>query len=234
MKSVEISAKTVGEAIEIALKELDIERRQGKVTVLNEGRSGILGIGTESASVKVEVIERPVTTGPDIPEIAQEALQTLIDLMDLDGTVEQSFPVIPAGQDDATNPVSFEIKGDDLGILIGRRGQTLAVLQYVLRLIISHKTGVWASVVIDVEGYKERRNEAIRALAQGIADRVKSRSVPFTLEPMPAYERRIVHMALAESSDVVTESIGEGEGRKVVVSPKRRGRSHNWNTKEEL
>jgi spoIIIJ-associated protein len=116
--------------------------------------------------------------------------------------------------------VSFDIEDDDLGILIGRRGQTLACLQYIVRLIIFNQTKVWVPVTIDVEGYRQRRAEALQALASRIADQVRANGVPFTLEPMPAYERRVVHLTLADHPDVVTQSIGEGEARKVVISPK--------------
>ncbi len=104
--------------------------------------------------------------------------------------------------------------------MIGRRGQTLSCLQHIVRLIVGHQTDAWLPITIDVAGYKQHRYEALQALAQRMAEQVKVRRAPFTLEPMPAYERRIIHLALAEHPDVTTQSIGEGEARQVVILPK--------------
>jgi spoIIIJ-associated protein len=119
-----------------------------------------------------------------------------------------------------TDPITLNIRGDDLGILIGRRGQTLACLQYIVRLIVSHRSEEWLSIVIDVEDYKQRRYKSLQALAYRMAERVKEKKVPFGLEPMPAYERRIIHLALADHPDVTTQSVGQDEARKVVIVPK--------------
>jgi spoIIIJ-associated protein len=124
-----------------------------------------------------------------------------------------------AGEDNAA-PITLNIKGDDLGILIGRRGQTLSCLQHIVRLIVGHQTEVWVPIIIDVEEYKQRRYEALQALAWRIAEQVKADGESFALEPMSAYERRIIHITLAEHCDVTTRSIGEGEARKVVILTK--------------
>jgi spoIIIJ-associated protein len=115
-------------------------------------------------------------------------------------------------------PVMLDLEGDDLGILIGRRGQTLAHFQYIVRLIMAHKLQMLVPVTIDVEGYKKRRYESLTALAHRLAAQVRSRGTPFTLEPMPPDERRVIHLALSEEPDLVTDSIGEGEERKVVIA----------------
>ena len=116
--------------------------------------------------------------------------------------------------------VGLNIEGEDLGILIGRRGQTLASLQYIVRIMVSCKTSQWLPIVIDVDGYKERRYQALQALAGRMAEQVKARRTSFSMEPMPAYERRIVHLTLAENPHVTTQSVGLGEARKVVISPR--------------
>ncbi len=155
----------------------------------------------------------------DITEVAKSALEMLISKLGVEASVvPQVKPV--AEEEEGASYINLDIKGDDLGILIGRRGQTLACLQYLVRLIVGHQTQSWVPIVIDVEGYKQRRNEALRALAWRLAEQVKARKVPFTLEPMLAYERRIIHLALADHADVTTESIGEGEARRVVIRPK--------------
>jgi len=150
--------------------------------------------------------------------VAQDSIETLLTMMGVTASVmPQAAPVVDEEKEADTPPVTFDIQGEDLGLLIGRRGQTLACLQYIVRIIVSHKTGEWLPIVIDVEGYKQRRYEALRTLALRIAERVKASKTPFTLEPMPAYERRITHLTLADHPDVTTQSIGEGESRKVVI-----------------
>jgi spoIIIJ-associated protein len=115
--------------------------------------------------------------------------------------------------------VLLDVSGTDLGILIGRRGDTLSSLQYVVNLIVSRKLKVNARVTVDVEHYRERRYESLRNLALRIADEVKSTDRSISLEPMPSNERRIVHLSLRDYLDVSTQSVGHGEGRKVVISP---------------
>ena len=153
-------------------------------------------------------------------EAAREILEELLELMDIEADVIPStgFPV--EGEEGMLSYASLNIEGDDLGILIGRRGQTLSALQYMVRLILCHNTQEKLPIIIDVEGYKKRRYDALRALAQRIAEQVKARKRPFTLEPMPAFERRIVHLTLSKDPDVTTESTGMGEARKVVIMAK--------------
>ena len=156
----------------------------------------------------------------NVDETAKGVLETLLNLMGMVVSVEPCAEPFIEEEEEATTPVTFDIKGDDLGILIGRRGQTLANLQYMVRLMVTHQTGTWVPITIDVEGYKQRRYKALQTLAWRMAEQVKVRGAPFTLEPMSAYERRIIHLALADHSDVTTQSTGEGEGRKVVILPK--------------
>jgi spoIIIJ-associated protein len=233
MDVLEISAKTVDEAIEKALDEMGLMRDEVKVTILSEGKSGgIFGIGAEEARVKVERLtpdpNKADIVPNDLAKTAQETLETLLKLMEVDGTVVlNSLP--DENTDEPGEPISFNIEGEDLGILIGRRGQTLAALQYILRIIVGHQTTNWVPITVDAEGYKDRRLEALKALAIRMADTVKTRGTPFTLEPMPPYERRIVHLALVDHPAVFTESIGEGESRKVVIRPKRSSGIRNDN-----
>jgi spoIIIJ-associated protein len=115
----------------------------------------------------------------------------------------------------------LDVDGEDLGLLIGRRGQTLSSLQYLLNLICSKKIGKRVALGVDVDGYRRRREESLVSLAQRTASRVRSTGRSVTLEPMPPNERRIIHLTLAEDANVVTVSIGEGESRKVAVTPSR-------------
>ena len=220
MKSLEISGKTVEEAIQRALEQLNVSRERVEVTVVKEGKPGILGLGAEPAKIRVRsLVELPEKEG-DIAEVVKRVLESLLTMMGVAASVVPQAKPFVEGEEGVTAPITFDIKGEDLGILIGRRGQTLSCLQYIVRLIVGHQTEAWVPIIIDVEGYKQRRYEALRALAWRMAEEAKANGVPFTLEPMPAYERRIVHIALAEHPDVTTQSIGEGEARKVVILPK--------------
>lgn len=227
MEILEVSGKTVDEAIAKALKQLNVKREEVNVTILSEGKSGgLFGLGSEDALISVEVLDAASVpkmseaTADEVVASARSTLEELLRLMGVEGTVVPGTYPDESGEPNSA-PIAFNIEGDDLGILIGRRGQTLSSLQYILRLIVGHKTNTWIPIVIDAEAYKQRRYEAIQALAHRMAENVKTKGTPFTLEPMPPYERRIVHMALANHSAVYTESIGEGESRKVVIKPKR-------------
>lgn len=217
MENLEISAKTVEEAIQRALEQLGVSREEVKVTIVKEGKSGLLGLGAEEAIVRVSRLE---AEDKSMQETAQGVVEAIVAKLEVEASVVPQPSPLAEGGDEAMAPIAFDIKGDDVGILIGRRGQTLACLQYIVRLIMASQTKRWLPITIDVEGYRQRRNKSLQALAQRIADQVKTRKAPFTLRPMPSYERRIIHLALAEHPDVTTESIGTGEARRVVISPK--------------
>ncbi len=214
MKELEVSAKTVDEAIRIALEQLGVTEDQVEVVVLKKGRSGVLGMGVEEASIKVKLLAVSAEKA-DVVEVAKEVLETLVKSMKIaaDVSVNKS----------ATGelPVTLNIEGDDLGVLIGRRGETLASLQYIVRLIVSEKLKAWMPINVDVAGYKKRRYESLQNLALRLAEQVKSNRRLITLEPMPADERRIIHLALTDHPDVTTQSMGEGEMRKVAILLKK-------------
>ena len=217
MESLEMSAKTVEEAIQLALEKLNVSREKVKVTVVKEGKSGILGLGGEESIVKVTLLENGSAEEVDVAERAKDILENLLSAMGVQASV--NVKTEPVEDEGAPGQVTLDISGDDLGILIGRRGQTLDSLQYMVRLILAHQLKSWLPVIIDVEEYKQRRLQALQNLAYRLAENVQIRKVPFTLEPMPAYERRIIHMTLAEHPNVTTHSIGMGESRKVVIEP---------------
>ena len=156
----------------------------------------------------------------DLTGAAQSVLETLLDLMGVPASVAPATTLLVEDEEGTADTINLEITGEDLGILIGRRGLTLSCLQYMVRLIVGHLTQKWLPITIDVEGYKRRRYNVLQALAWRIAEQVKTRKVPFALEPMLAYERRVIHLALADHPDVTTQSSGEGEARKVVILPR--------------
>ena len=182
--------------------------------VLKKGKLGFLGLGAEEARVRVTVLPSAEADRASVI-LAKEILQRLLELMKVSASVDvkESLPAAMTGR----SPIALDISGEELGILIGRRGQTLSSLQYVVYLMLSHQMKARVHVSIDVEGYRERRREALRNLALRMAERVKTTGHSVTLEPMPASERRIIHLALQDYPGVTTESIGEGEARKVTI-----------------
>jgi spoIIIJ-associated protein len=245
-ESVEVSARSVDEAIDIALADLGLKRNQVTIEVLTSGKAGLFGLGGEQARVRVTALEegmaRPMAEDEEaLPEellreenvdikpldsdevkAALEYLQELVRLMDIDAEVTLREPETAADGLGRASAV-LDIDGEDLGLLIGRRGTTLAAIQYMVNVMVTRKTGSRVLVTVDVESYHRRREDTLRNLARRMADRVRQSRRPMTLEPMPANERRIIHLALSEDSSVVTGSVGQGEDRKVVIRPRGGG-----------
>ncbi len=220
MAGVEASGKTIDEALEAALSDLGLTRDQVAVEVLSEGRGGILGIGGEPARVRVTPLASAEGPAGEDTDFAVTTLRDLLRLMGVDAEVTARAPETPGDGVGMVKAV-LDVTGDDLGILIGRRGETLGSLQYVVNLIAGRKLGAKSIFAVDVEGYRRRREDSLRKLALRMAARVKESGRSVTLEPMPANERRIVHLALAQDPKVMTASLGEGESRKVSITLKR-------------
>ena len=221
MESLEVSAKTVDEAIERGLQQLGLTREQVETVVLNKGKLGFLGMGAEEAVVRLTPLQ-PVQEQSDLPSAAKAALEEILRRMKLKAHVELRTDVQEEEGESGIPPIALEVDGEDLGILIGRRGETLAALQYILRLIVAHQEKARVPLTVDVEGYKQRRYGSLRELALRMAQQAVSTRQSRTLEPMPADERRVVHLALSVNPDVMTQSVGEGELRKVVIMPRKR------------
>jgi spoIIIJ-associated protein len=171
----------------------------------------------EPAEPQPEVV--PSQARPSADVVACEVLSELLNLMRVQATVRiRQDEDMPTGED--APPFVLDILGHDLGILIGRRGQTLYALQFMTRLIVSHEMGKWVNLVVDVEKYKVRREKALRQLANRLAERVVLTQQPVALEPMPPHERRIIHVTLRDHPIVATESVGQGDRRKVTIIPK--------------
>lgn len=176
--------------------------------------SSDLGLGDVSVA-EGEMQEVEVATREDV-EITVDVLQHILRYMNIHATVQVR----------SNNPLTLNIHGihENLGLLIGRRGETLAALQLLVSLIVGHRTKHRMRIVVDAENYRERREENLRSLALRVAQQVRNYRRSIALEAMPPHERRIVHIALSDSKDISTESIGEGEARRVVISLKRPGR----------
>ena len=208
MKSIEVVARTVDEAIAEALRALNVEREDVEVTVLEEGNKGFLGIlGSKQAKVRVDkkIPEYEVKL-----EAAVEFLQELLGHMGLAPEV--------SGQPDEES-INLRIDGDDLGILIGRRGQTLDSLQYITSLAVNRQGGEWMRINLDIGEYRAKREETLRSLAQRAAMKAESSNRRVALDPMNAAERRIVHQELQGFPGVITQSEGQDPYRRVIILP---------------
>lgn len=241
-KSVNSGGRTVEEAIQAGLAELQVERDQVEVELLS-------GMGADlEHPVMVQLTVReiqdnfaPVSAplAPTLGSIAQtsaivETASATQEPQEIAETAKQVLETMLRGMGirsqvvvhrDTSNggegpEFVLDIVGADLGILIGRRGETLRDLEYLARLIVSSKTRSNTRFIVDVEGYRTRRERVLRELAKRMADRVKQNRQPITLEAMPPNERRIVHITLKEHPSVKTQSIGEGDRRRVMILPK--------------
>ncbi|MQF92770.1 MAG: protein jag [SAR202 cluster bacterium] len=219
-----MSARTVDEAIELGLKELDADRDEAEVEILSRGKAGFLGIGAEVARVRVTRISAGrnaagmPTTGEGETTAAGVATAAVGRILEAAG-VNVTRTLRAANDPESGGPI-IDLAGEDSGLLIGRRGQTLQALQFLVNLIV-RKQFEGVRVVLDVENYRQRREFQLRDMATKVAARVTQTNRSITLEPMPPADRRIIHTSLTDNPDVSTESTGEGEGRKVTIMPKR-------------
>lgn len=173
--------------------------------------------GPEEEEARAEAPKAPALSPKEVERIAREALQGILQRMSIQARIVSKPPTEFMLEGDNPPPVVLDIQGRDLGVLIGRRGETLGALQFLVRLIVNHRTRRWYNVVIDVQGYKERREQQLRRLAERMAEQVVATRRSVVLEAMPPYERRIVHLALRNHPKVTTHSIGEGDNRKVMI-----------------
>lgn len=209
------TGKNVDEAITKALVNFGVTSDKLEYEVVDKGSNGILGIGSRpakiNAKVKEEVIE-VASTPEDIQKVVVEFLDKVFKAMNL--TVKINVDV----KDDS---VDIDLVGDDMGVLIGKRGQTLDSLQYLVSLVVNKKSDKYLRVKLDTENYRERRKETLENLAKNIAFKVKRTKRPVSLEPMNPYERRVIHSALQNDRYVTTKSEGDEPYRHVVVLLKK-------------
>ncbi|WP_010246658.1 RNA-binding cell elongation regulator Jag/EloR [Acetivibrio cellulolyticus] len=201
---VEKTGKTAQEAIDIALEELQCDRDSVDIEVLEEGTKGIFGFGSKVAKVRVTLKESN-------SEKAREFLLSVFEKMNVEAE-------IIAEEDE--DSILLKIKGDDIGIIIGRRGETLDSLQYLTSLVVNKSKEDYKRVVIDIENYRQKREETLVKLANRLADRVVKYKKNITLEPMNPYERRVIHSSLQNHKYVETYSVGEEPNRKVIITLK--------------
>ena len=243
MEYKEFSAKTVDDAITAACQDFFVTSDKLDYEVLEEGSSGFLGIGAKPALIKARVkedkeivkesVKEPVkevlkeekkfvketakvsnVDAREVEEAAKKFLGEVFDAMEMEVIVDAKY-------DDAEKALDVDMRGEEIGILIGKRGQTLDSLQYLVSLVVNRGQADYIRVKLDTENYRQRRKETLENLAKNIAYKVKRTKRPVSLEPMNPYERRIIHSALQNDRYVTTHSDGEEPFRRVVVSFKK-------------
>ncbi|HLQ83311.1 MAG TPA: RNA-binding cell elongation regulator Jag/EloR [Pseudogracilibacillus sp.] len=204
MREATASGETVEEAIESALAQLNLSKEQVEITVIDEGKKGFLGIfGASRAIVKATEVQNNI-------EKAEQFIKDMTKNMNIETEVETIV---------SENHVTFNLSGEKIAILIGKRGQTLNAIQYLVQLVINKDSKQYYSVTVDAEGYRNRRKETLESLALKMADKSKRMNRKVALEPMPAFERKIIHNVLQNESDVQTYSDGNDPHRHIVIKP---------------
>lgn len=238
--NIEVIAPTIEEAISKGLEKLGSSQEEVDVEILDEGNKGLFGLGSRQARVRlsqksktlepekktndlqitptVEDVENTNQGEDPLLKIARETVSELIAKMNIDADVTTEFG--ESDDDQRRPPIYIDIHGNDLSILIGRKAETLDAIQFITRLILGKEMERSIPIIVDVEGYRKRREQQIRQLASRVADQVVETGRSQALEPMLPNERRFVHIELRHNPSVFTESTGEGSHRKVVIYPK--------------
>ena len=210
MEFIEVSAKTVNDAITEACQRLGVTSDKLEYEVVEEGTTGFLGIGAKPAIIKAAVKVEEIS----VEDKAKNFLKDVFEAMNLTVVVDVKY-------DEVQNNMDIDLSGDEMGVLIGKRGQTLDSLQYLVSLVVNKDVDDYIRVKVDTENYRQRRKDTLENLAKNIAYKVKRTRRSVSLEPMNPYERRIIHSALQNDKYVTTHSEGEEPFRKVVVTLKR-------------
>jgi spoIIIJ-associated protein len=233
--TLEIIAPSVDEAIARGLEQLTVSRDLVELEVLDEGTRGFLGLGAREARIRltlkaVDAPEQALTPPQTDPasqpansnallEFSAETTRELLAKMKLPAKVVAKYG---DADENGETPILVDIRGDELSVLIGRRAETLNALQYILGLIVSKESQNWVQVVVDVEGYRARREKQLRQLARRMAEQSVRSGKRQILEPMSSAERRIIHLELRSHPDVTSESVGEEPARKVTILLKKK------------
>jgi len=207
MDMIEVSAKTVSDAITEACQKLGVTSDKLDYEVVEEGSSGFLGIGAKPAIIRAK-------EKSSVEEVARVFLNDVFQAMNMEVVIAIKF-------NEEEKSMDIELSGNEMGVLIGKRGQTLDSLQYLVSLVVNKESEEYIHVKVDTENYRQRRKETLENLAKNIAYKVKRTKRSVSLEPMNPYERRIIHSALQNDKYVTTHSEGEEPFRRVVVTLKK-------------
>lgn len=234
----EIIAPSVEEAVEKGLEELGLTEDDVEIEILDEGKKGLLGLGSRQARIALKikpaseasekaaqitetyqklpekVTDESAKEEPEEVSIARETVNIILEKMHVNADVSVRMG---EGDENRVQPVLIDIEGNDLSFLIGRKAETINALQFITSLMVGRELGRWVPLQIDVQHYRKRREEELRKLARRIAEQVISTGRKQVLEPMPPNERRIVHIELRDNPNVETESVGQDPKRKVTV-----------------
>ena len=211
MEFTEFTAKTVDDAITEACEKFVVTSDKLEYEVIEEGSAGFLGIGSKPAIIKARVKS-------SVEDIAKDFLDNVFKAMNLTVVVDINY-------NEDNNSMDIDLSGDEMGILIGKRGQTLDSLQYLVSLVVNKDVENYIHIKVDTENYRQRRKETLENLAKNISYKVKRTKRPVSLEPMNPYERRIIHSALQNDKYVTTHSEGDEPFRHVVVVLKKYGKA---------
>ncbi len=224
MKSVETEGKSTEEAIQKACEELRVSRQDLEVEVLSGGSSGFLGLGAKNARIRATVKEISAPRTPEArpsaafsdnqaAETAKKTLQDILRLLEVEATVDLK---------EDSERILLNIQGDGSGLLIGRKGQTLDAMEYLINKIVHKDAEDKKRIVVDTENYRFRREDSLVKLAQRLGEKAKRLGRPVTISPMSAHDRRIIHLALQDDKTLRTWSTGTGLYRKVIISPEKK------------
>ena len=206
MRQVTATGPSVNEAVNSALKELQATRDEVEITIVDEGKKGVFGIfGSRPAIVKVAVIINPVEEGVKFLKSIGQKMGTNVEV-----------EIVSDGK-----YIEYKLKGDKIAVMIGKRGQTLNSIQYLTQLVVNRYSEQYLNVIVDAEDYRKRRTETLYQLAERLADKAVRTGQKVALEPMPSYERKIIHTALAENKKVKTFSNGNDPHRYLVIVPNK-------------
>ncbi len=205
MKKMIYKAESVNEAIKKGLDDLDIDRSQAEINIVEQGNKGFLGlIGKKQAEIEIIIEDDPIKKGKEFLEQVFSKTNIDVDLNIIEEKTDEE-------------QVVYDLHSPDLGIVIGRRGETLDALQYITSLVVNKNTNEYYRIILDAEGYRERRKKTLERLARKLAQKAVNKERKVVLEPMPPHERRIIHITLKKDSRVRSYSEGEEPFRKVMI-----------------
>jgi spoIIIJ-associated protein len=239
-KSLEIEGKTIDEAIETACQEFGVPRGKLNIEIISEGAAGIFGLGSKKAKITASLLtfdvdlgfafdkpekparertirkEESAVSSPAVHDTALKAKKLL------DGILQRMSVSARVAIQETPDSILLEIEGNDNGLLIGKRGQTLDALQYLVNKAVNQQEKDRKQIIIDTENYRRKREESLVALAEKLAQKAKRTRKPITVSNMNARERRIIHLALQGDESLTTKSRGEGSHRKIIIKPSRK------------
>jgi spoIIIJ-associated protein len=243
MNSIEIEGKTIDEAIEKACSEFNVSREKLNIEIISDGATGFLGLGSKKAKIKASIMsismamdapateskgaaqeKSPLISGLKEPEVPEDAAETAAMRAKriLEGILLRMNLDCPLTVEETADTILLNIKGDGSGLLIGKRGQNLDAIQYIVNKAVTKYTNNRKMIVVDTESYRKKREESLIALAEKLAEKVKKSKKSLTVGHMNAHDRRIIHIALQNDESLSTKSRGEGEFRKIVIIPAKK------------